>query len=64
MKGILNNCGSPDNIHDVKRLFIYSSMLYTPYLLSFLMYIYLRYKIEGNDEYKAVYDNFLKSKYT
>ena len=64
LRGILDQCGSQDNVTQVKRMFMFSSLLYTPYLFSFLIYTYLRFVLERNEEYRAVYDNFLKSKYT
>ena len=66
-RGIFDGCATSKTDHqvrEVKSIFFYSSLLYTPYFLSFGIYVYLRCELQGNEEYRAVYDNFLKSKYS
>lgn len=63
INGIVNDCGPKDQIAEVKTIFLVAACLFTPYLFSFIIYSYLRWVLKRNEKYRAIYDNFLKSKY-
>lgn len=39
-------------------------LIFSPYLLSFLIYAYLKRVLAKNESYRVVYNTFLKDKYT
>lgn len=63
IRGYLDSCGEEEELSKIRFIFLVSIGLYTPYIISLVIYLYLRWVLTRNESYKAIYENFIKDKY-